>query len=101
MHIMARTPTSTTPGQAKQKRPRQLGPRTLWLILKPGTDPQTVRDAIDKVTFNGRTVLSQMGSGAAPPAVKFTVDIERRGGVHVGGGDEQGAESTDDLDAAA
>src|ERR1041384_932473 len=92
-------PTSVT-GTPTRKRPRVLGPRTLWLILKPGTDPEQVREVIEKVTFNGRTVLNQMGGGVAPPTVKFVVDVEKRGGVQIGT-EGNGGSTSGDEDAVA
>lgn len=63
----------------KPKRsPRQTGPRTLWIVLKPGSDAAAVRDLIDSVTFNGREVLKSMGTGVTPAVIKMQVAAEKR-----------------------
>lgn len=65
---MARTPKTdgatadgATADGAKARRP--LGPRKLYVILKPDADRTLVRDAIAEVTFNGRRLLENMGTG--------------------------------------
>lgn len=76
---LATTAASTAPGQVKKRR--VVGPRTLWIVLKPGSDPAAVRDQIEAVTFNGREVLKSMGTGATPAVIKYEVAAEKRGSV--------------------
>jgi hypothetical protein len=81
---MARSPLATAalgnaPGQQKEKKKRVVGPRTLWIVLKPGSDPAAVKEQIDAVTFNGREVLRNMGTGTTPAVIKFEVAAEKRG----------------------
>ncbi len=78
---MARNPVATTAsanGQAKRRVSRPLGPRTLWIVLKPGTDAAAIREQIESVTFNGREVLKSMGTGETPAVIKMHVAAEKR-----------------------
>lgn len=94
-NTMAKSPAAANVANAKKSR-RPSGPRTLYVILKPGTDVAAVREMISKVTFNGRTVLNDMGD--APPAVlRFTVDVEKRGNGSVS---EEVGEAATIADAA-
>lgn len=81
---MARSPLATAalsnaPGQQKEKKRRNIGPRTLWIVLKPGSDPAAVKEQIEGVTFNGREVLKSMGTGVTPAVIKYEVSAEKRG----------------------
>ena len=75
---MARTPR-TTDGSAP-KQVRQQGPRTLFLVLKPGTDVANVRASIDAVTFNGRKMLDMIsGSNEPAPFLTYKIVSDKRG----------------------
>lgn len=89
---LASVATSNAPGQVKKRR--VVGPRTLWIVLKPGSDPAAVRDQIEAVTFNGREVLKSMGTGATPAVIKYEVAAEKRGN-----GGEDAAMDTGAVDA--
>ncbi len=75
---MARTP-KTTDGSVPQK-PRQQGPRTLFLVLKPGTDVAAVRASIEAVTFNGRKMLDMISGNNEPaPFLTYKIVADKRG----------------------
>lgn len=79
---MARSPVATLASNGtdkpKRKQQRQLGPRTLWIVLKEGADANAIREQIESVTFNGREVLKSMGTGVTPAVIKMTVASEQR-----------------------
>lgn len=74
---------AATPG-AKDKAKRVLGPRTVYVMFKPGTPQEVVqaaREGIQTLTMNGRVILEKMGSGEAiPPFLKYTVEVKERSG---------------------
>jgi hypothetical protein len=86
-------------GLAKKRAARPLGPRNLWIILKPGTDAAAVREQIENVTFNGREVLKGMEGGVTPSVIKYTITSTPRDKGE--GSDEQVVPAADPLAAAA
>lgn len=74
---MARTPKTTDGSTTK---PRQQGPRTLFLVLKPGTDVASVRASIEAVTFNGRKMLDMISGNNEPaPFLTYKIVSDKRG----------------------
>jgi hypothetical protein len=67
---------------AKEKAKRVLGPRTVYVMFKPGTAPEIVaaaREHIQTLTMNGRVILDRMGTGETiPPFLKYTVEVKER-----------------------
>lgn len=107
---MAKDPTLKTngnaaaAGQVKKRQSRPLGPRTLWLILKPGADAAALREQIQAVTFNGREVLKNMGTGETPSVIKMQVSADKRNpseGSAESGTVEGEAEALEGVSAAA
>lgn len=66
---------------AKAKRP--IGPRTVFLVFKEGTDPAVVnaaKDALEEVTLNSRTLLKMLTGGNLKPFLQYKVQVEARDG---------------------
>jgi hypothetical protein len=87
---MAKSPigsaASAGDAPAKRKQTRPLGPKVLWLLFKPGTDPALVAQfngAVDLLTGTGRKVLEAMSNGTPQPFVKITLQSDKRGGDDV------------------
>jgi hypothetical protein len=75
--------TKNVSATGEKKAVRPVGPKSLFLIFKPGTDPAFVRevsDAIGEVTMNGRALIRALSGGQASPFLTYKVEAEKRGG---------------------
>ncbi len=75
---MARTPRDPNAAPAAK---RDVGPKTLYLIFKPGTDPALVdqlKDAMGAVTMNSRALIKNLQGGSPAPFLSFQVEAEKR-----------------------
>lgn len=79
---MARKNAETTATEgAEAKAKRVLGPKNVYLIFKPGTDPavaQGFKDQIAEVTMNSRAVLKAISGGNMAPFLTYEVKVEHR-----------------------
>ncbi len=76
---MARTPKTSADGSVKPARP--VGPKTLYIVFAPGTDPAVVeaaKAAIQNVTFNGRVLLAALQGGTPAPFLTYKIASELR-----------------------
>ncbi|CAB4150455.1 hypothetical protein UFOVP568_31 [uncultured Caudovirales phage] len=61
---------------------REIGPKTLYLIFQPGTDPALVdafKASMAVVTMNSRALIKNLQGGSPAPFVSFQVEAEKRG----------------------
>ncbi len=75
---MARAPRDPSAAPAQK---REVGPKTLYFIFAPGTDPElvnSVRASVQTVTMNGRALLKNLQGGTPAPFLTFTVEAEKR-----------------------
>lgn len=76
---MARTPRDPSAAPAVK---REVGPKTLYLIFQPGTDPALVdafKASMAVVTMNSRALIKNLQGGSPAPFVSFQVEAEKRG----------------------
>lgn len=78
---MAR-PAKTVNADGTPAVKREVGPKTLYLIFAPGTDPDfvnTVKSSMAAVTMNSRALIKNLQGGNPAPFLSFTVEAEKRG----------------------
>ncbi len=78
---MAR-PAKTNVDGTPAKAARPVGPKTLFLIFNPGTDPALVdafKANLASVTMNGRSLIKALQGGTPSPFLSYTVQAEKRG----------------------
>mgnify|MGYP007071567188 CR=1 FL=1 len=74
---MARAPKDPSAPAVK----REVGPKTLYLIFRPGTDPSIVdsfKNDVQVVTMNSRALIKNLQGGTPAPFVSFQVEAEKR-----------------------
>jgi hypothetical protein len=65
----------------KAKVKREIGPRDLYVLFKPGTPAEVVeatKAAIGSVTMNGRALLKHLQGGSGQQFISYKVDAEKR-----------------------
>lgn len=70
----------TTGEKAKVKR--VVGPRTVFVIFKEGTDSALVEQMkarVETLTMNGRVLLKNLQGGNVRPFLSYTVHVEPKG----------------------
>ena len=75
---MARAPKDPSAAPAAK---REVGPKTLYLIFNPGTDPAIVdafKANVAVVTMNSRALIKNLQGGTPAPFVSFQVEAEKR-----------------------
>ena len=76
---MARPAKANADGTPAVKR--EVGPKTLFLIFKPGTDPafvDGVKNSMAAVTMNSRALIKNLQGGNPAPFLSFVVEAEKR-----------------------
>lgn len=66
----------------KQAKPRAVGPRTVFMIFREGTDSafvQQVEASIEKLTMNGRVLLDNLKGGKQRPFITSIVEVTPKG----------------------
>ena len=74
--------TKNVSATGEKKVARPVGPKSLFLIFKPGTDPafvQQVSASIGEVTMNGRALIRALSGGQTAPFLTYKVEAEKRG----------------------
>lgn len=77
-----KAPATAAAGE-KAKAKRVVGPRTVFVIFKEGTDPALVeqmKSAVDTLTMNGRVLLRNLQGGNVRPFLSYTVHVEPKDG---------------------